>query len=138
MFDGGAWVDRVQAAEACPRPTMRKRGWFLLGDLCLELESEAGGFLDAFEARWGDCIVTQPVAGVPTIRCSARALEGASLLALSFVGNALPDPLDAAGTPVRMLRHLARFCAARRSSTGLAHARRPRRCRPRAGCRQPS
>jgi hypothetical protein len=82
---------------------------FLLGDLCLELESEPRDFLDAFAERWSDCIVPAPAAGVPTIRCSARALDGSSLLALTFAGNALTDPLAATGTPVRMLRHLARY-----------------------------
>jgi hypothetical protein len=109
MFDVGTWVDRVQAHPACQGSTPPLTAWFRLGDACLQLDAEPGPFRDAFLAQWADCALPQAPAGLPTIRCNARQPEGASLLMLEFTGSALPDLLEAAGTPVRMLRHLARY-----------------------------
>jgi hypothetical protein len=109
MFDVGTWVDRMQARPACQSSTSAASARFRLGDLCLQLDSESGAFFDAFRAQWADCVVAEAPVGVPTIACSARTLEGSSLLLLFFAGGQLPDLLEAAATPVRMLRHLARY-----------------------------
>jgi hypothetical protein len=109
MLDGAAWVDLLQVTPGGSEPCAAQGIWFHLGDVCLELASESGAFLDAFLAQWADCRIGEPVAGLPTICCSARAPDGASLLLLSFTGKDLPDPLDATTTPVRMLRHLSRY-----------------------------
>lgn len=109
MFEVGTWFDRVQALPACQTSTPAASAWFRLGDLGLRLDSEPETFLDAFRAQWADCVVASAPAGLPTLHCSARLLEGSSLLVLSFTGSRLADPLAAAGTPVRMLRHLARY-----------------------------
>jgi hypothetical protein len=109
MFDVGTWVDRVQALPACQTSTPAASTWFRLGDLRLQLDAEPGNFLAAFRAQWEDCVIAEPPAGLPTIRCSARRFEGTPLLMLSFTGSRLPNLLEAAGTPVRMLRHLARY-----------------------------
>src|SRR5262245_39692145 len=109
MLDGGAWIDRMQAVEACDDGACSDGLWFRLGDLCLQLGPSRGAFVDGFAAQWADCVVTGPAAALRTIRCTARLLEAPSLLVLSFAGSDLPDPLDASATPVRMLRHLGHF-----------------------------
>ncbi|GAB3778024.1 hypothetical protein GCM10028796_57870 [Ramlibacter monticola] len=106
MFEGGTWIGRAQALPAAQDSTGE---WFRLGDLSLQLASEPQSFLDAFRAQWGDCTVAEPPPGLPRLHCSARLLAGSSRLLLSFAGCELPDLLDASATPVRMLRHLARY-----------------------------
>jgi len=111
-LDGADLVDRVQAlaAGARQRSTASLRSsWFRLGDRYLQVVSEGNGFLDEFEALYRDCIVTQPRQDPRIIRCHADRPAGSSLLCLSFDGEDLPDPIGAAGTPFRMLRHLARY-----------------------------
>jgi len=109
MLDVASWVDHVQAFPAGESATAAASACFRLGDLCLRLDSEPESFLAAFRAQWADCVVAQPLADLPVLRCSARARPGSSLLTLSFSGDAIPDMLEASGTPVRMLRHLARY-----------------------------
>jgi hypothetical protein len=109
MFDGGTWVDHVEAVpvdQASPSPPA---AWFHLGELCLQLASEPVSFLDAFRAQWADCVVPAPLAGLRAIRCRAREVAGTSLLVLSFEGSDLPDPLDASATPMRMMRRHMRY-----------------------------
>jgi hypothetical protein len=101
----------VQAltAGARERSTASRSSWFRLGDRCLQVVSDGSGFLDEFEATYRDCIVTEPRQDPGNVRCDASRLAGSSLLCLSFHGKDLPDPIGAAGTPFRMLRHLARY-----------------------------
>jgi hypothetical protein len=103
---------RVQAfaAAALDAPDRRLRStWFLIGDLHLQVLSDARGFLDELEAQYRDCIVEAPRAGAPRIRCDARRLPGSALIGLVFEGDGVPDPFDAAGTPFRIVRDFQRY-----------------------------
>jgi len=113
-LDGAGWADRVQAllAGARERSAASRSSWFRLGDRHLQVVSGGDGFLDEFEAAYRDCIVAEPRQDARNVRCDAYRLTGSSLLCLSFEGEDLPDPIGAAGTPFRMLRHLARYVEA--------------------------
>lgn len=112
-----AWLDRdwghglhALTAGDLERSAGASRGsWFRLGDRHLQVVAHGNRFLDEFQSRYRDCIVTQPGQDPSNVRCDAVLLPGSSLLCLSFSGTNLPDPIGAAGTPFRVLRHLARY-----------------------------
>ncbi len=111
-LDRAHWVDRVQALTAGARErsmASRRSSWFRLGDRYLQVVSDGKGFLDEFETRYRDCIVTQPRQDPRNVCCDANRLPGSSLLCLRFDGEDLPDPIGATSTRFRMLRHLARY-----------------------------
>ena len=109
--DRAGWVEaaRAPALSADGRSTSRRSSWFRLGDVCLQVVSDEEGFFHEFEVHYRDCILTKPRQELTQVRCDAGRLAGSSLLRLSFEGANLPDPMSAAGTPFRMLRHLARY-----------------------------
>ena len=109
------WAGRVQslAIGAGERPASSLRStWFRIGDRSLHVRSDGDAFLDAFESQYRDFIVAQPNPDPGDIRCDASRLAGSSLLCLSFEGHDLPDPIDAAGTPFRIVRSFARYVEA--------------------------
>jgi hypothetical protein len=110
-LDRGGWIDRVQALPGARQRSAasRRSSWFRLGDRYLQVVSDWNPFLDEFEALYRDCIASEPRLDQTSVRCDASRLPGSSLLCLSFDGRDLPDPISAAGTPFRMLRHLARY-----------------------------
>jgi hypothetical protein len=107
-LDRAGWVDRVRAVASRERSTASRSSWFRLGDRHLQLVSDGSGFLEAFEAHYRDCVVAQPRQDPRNVRCDADRPAGSSLLCLSFAGQDLPDPIDAVGTPFRVVRALAR------------------------------
>ncbi len=113
-FDCTGWVDRLPALAGSVqgRTGPGRSLWFQLGDVCLQVDSDGNGFLGEFEAHYRDCIISQRRQDQINLHCSASRLAGTSLLCLSFGGAKLPDPISAAGTPFRMLRHLARYVQA--------------------------
>src|SRR5450755_3822420 len=114
-FACAGWVDRLQGLADSAQGRSAPSGtslWFQLGDVCLQVDSDGNGFLDEFETRYRDCIISQGRQDQINVHCSASRLAGTSLLCLSFGGTNLPDPISAAGTPVRMLRHLRRYVEA--------------------------
>ena len=107
-----AWLNQAQAlaAGAVGRShASHARAWFRIGDVCLELVSDYQDLLDEFETRYRDCGLAERSQDLINIRCTAGYLPGTSLLWLSFDGSNLPDPMEAALTPFRMLRHLRRY-----------------------------
>jgi len=83
--------------------------WFRIGDRHLRFDSEGGVLLDAMESQYRDCLVSAPAPAPGDVRCDARRLPGTPLVCLTFEGEDLPDPLEAAGTPFRIVRGLARY-----------------------------
>ncbi len=108
------WIDRLPTlvAEGLDRSTPpRASSWFRLGDAYLQIASDGNAFLEEFEARYRDCVVAEPSQDLIRVRCTAIRPAGTPLLCLSFDGDDLTDPMSAAGTRFRMLRHLARYVA---------------------------
>ena len=107
-----AWFEQAQAlaAGAARRShAFHANVWFRIGDVCLELVSDYQDLLDQFETRYRDCGVAGRSRDSMNVRCTAGYLPGTSLLWLSFDGPNLPDPIGAALTPFRMLRHLRHY-----------------------------
>ncbi len=108
---GPGWLDEALALARGARAasTARRRSWLRLGDACLQVVSSGEGCLDELEGLYRDCLLARPHPDSIRIRCHAARLPGSSRLWLSFEGASLPDPMSAAGTPFRVLRHLARY-----------------------------
>ena len=109
-----AWLNQVKAQVLAAGAVGRShashaRAWFRIGDVCLELVSDYQDLLEEFETRYRDCGLAERSQDLINIRCTAGYLPGTSLLWLSFDGSNLPDPMEAALTPFRMLRHLRRY-----------------------------
>jgi hypothetical protein len=98
-IDGGA----IQAS----RP--RRVAWFRVGDRRLCVASGGDSLLEEMEERYGDCVVPDGGPEPGDVVCEVAVVPGAALLCLTFTGAGLPDPLEAAGTPFRIVRDLERY-----------------------------
>lgn len=108
------WLDEMPrlAADASLASSPLDGGrWFRLADRWLELVSEDEGLVEELRRNYRDCLVDPPRERDRTIRCRASRLARSRLLCLSFSGAHAPEPILAASTPFRMLRHLARYTA---------------------------
>jgi hypothetical protein len=75
----------------------------------LEVITDHAPLLYELDSLLGDCGSPAPLPGASSIRCTATRLPGSPYLCLAFEGARLPDPIEAARTPFRMLRHLERY-----------------------------
>jgi hypothetical protein len=103
-FDGWKLAPAAVLDEARWRPRSPVTAWFRIADATLELISDHQPLLDEIEAVYGDCGIAGPPPDDCDIRCTATAVTGLPLLALTFEGARLPDLLDSASSPYRFRR----------------------------------
>ncbi|HMH52785.1 MAG TPA: hypothetical protein VK548_21285, partial [Candidatus Acidoferrum sp.] len=90
--------------EATWLPHSPVSAWFRIADGTLELISDYPPLLEEIETIYGDCGICGPLAEGYDVRCTATAVPGLPLLALTFEGSRLPDLVDSASSPYRFRR----------------------------------
>jgi hypothetical protein len=71
--------------------------------------SNGDSLLEEMEERYGDCAVAGGAPEPGDVLCEVAAVPGSTLLRLTFSGAGLTAPLEAAGTPFRIVRDFGRY-----------------------------
>lgn len=79
--------------------------WLRIADASLEVVTDFQALRNELEGIYGDCAIPRPVPGSCRVRCTATAVPGLPLLAVSFDTPRPPDLIGAARSPYRFRRH---------------------------------
>jgi len=108
-----SWAGSLRAIAGAARRASSpgREVCFRIGDRRLRVAVAGNPLIEELEERYGDCAVPGGEPEPDDVLCEVEVLPDTALLCLTFTGTGLPDPLDATGTPFRIVRNLARHVA---------------------------